>query len=150
MSGSSTSAASVKLPNASARAREPSSNRNCARSSACELRWGGTMPKRLPKPTLAEQVEEVLQAMLVSLQPRPEKAPHRDLAPLAGIARELRYLPRQEFRSALKSELQRSASMSTKEGTDSRAATAPAKALHYMRPGFTSITPDLIHKDASY
>ena len=107
------------------------------------------MPKRLPKRTLAEQVEEVVQAMLVSLQPRPEEAPHRDLAPLAAIARELRYLPRQEFRSALKSELQRRASMSTKEGTDSRAATAPAKALHYMRPGFTSITPYIIVKGAS-
>src|SRR5437763_10094167 len=104
-----------------------------ARSSACVRRWEAAVPERLPKRPLAEQVEEVVQAMLVSLQPRPEEAPHRDLAPLAAIARELRYLPRQEFRSALKSELQRRASMSTKEGTDSSAATAPAKALHYMR-----------------
>lgn len=106
------------------------------------------MPKRLPKRPIAEQLEEVVQAMLVSLQPRPEKAPHRDVAPLLAIARELRYLPREEFRVALKSDLQRRASMPTNEGTQSFAV-APAKTAHYMRPGFTSITPYIIVNGAS-
>ena len=106
------------------------------------------MPKRLPKRPLAEQLEEVVQGILVSLQPRSEALPHRNLAPLAAVARELRYLPREEFRSTLKSNLQRRASMSANEGTQS-SAVAPAKAAHYMRPGFTSITPYIIVNDAA-
>jgi len=102
----------------------------------------------MPKRPLYEQVDEVVQAMLVSLQPRPEKAPHRDVAPLAAIARELRDLPREEFRATLKSNLQRRASMSTKEGAES-SAVAAAKAVHYMRPGFTSITPYIIVNGAA-
>ena len=102
----------------------------------------------MPKRPLYEQVDEVVQAMLVSLQPRPEKAPHRDVAPLAAIARELRDLPREEFRATLKSNLQRRASMSTNEGAES-SAVAAAKAVHYMRPGFTSITPYIIVNGAA-
>src|SRR5205823_114874 len=119
-----------------------------ARSSACVRRWEAAVPERLLKRPLAEQVEEVVQAMLVSLQPRAEKVPHRDLAPLAAIARALRYLPRTEFRAALKSDLQRRTTMPMNERTEST-ATAPAKAVHYMRPGFTSITPYIIVNGAS-
>jgi len=96
----------------------------------------------MPKRPLAEQLEEVVQAMLVSLQPRPEAQPHRDVAPLLAIARELRYLPRAEFRATLKSDLQRRASVPINEGTESSAAAA--KAVHYIRPGITSITPYII------
>lgn len=106
------------------------------------------MPKRVPKRPLAEQLNEVVQAMLVSLQPRPEKSSHRDVAPLLAIARELRHLPREEFRATLKSDLQRRGSMSLKQGIESSAA-RPAKAVHYLRPGFTSITPYIILKGAS-
>jgi PhnB protein len=106
------------------------------------------MTKRRPKRPLAEQLEGVVQGILVSLQPRPEPVPHRRLASLAAIARELRYLPREEFRATLKSDLQRSASMSGNEGIESSAA-ASAKAVHYMRPGFTSITPYIIVNGAS-
>lgn len=106
------------------------------------------MPKRLPGRPLAERLEEVVQAMLASLQPRPEAAPYRDLPPLLAIARELRYLPREEFRATLKSDLQRRASMSANQGIESAAAT-PAKAVHYMRPGFTSITPYIIVNKAA-
>jgi hypothetical protein len=59
--------------------------------------------------------DEVVQAMLVSLQPRPEKEPHRELVSLMRVAQVLRDLPREEFRAALKSDLQRRASMN--EGT---------------------------------
>jgi len=106
------------------------------------------MPKRVPERPLAEQLEEVVQAMLVSLQPRPEASPHGDLAPLLTIARELRYLPSEEFRAALKSELQRRTSMSMNQGTEASAA-APAKAVRYMRPGFTSMTPYIIVNGAA-
>ena len=56
----------------------------------------------MPRRPLFEQLDEVVRAMLVSLEPRPEKAPHRDLRRLTAIARELRLLPRQKFRAALK------------------------------------------------
>src|SRR5207249_10911064 len=58
------------------------------------------------------QLDEVVQAMLVSLQPRSEKEPNRELASLQRVAQELRDLPREQFRAALKSDLQRRASMS--------------------------------------
>ena len=106
------------------------------------------MPKRAMKRPLAEQLDEVVEAMLVSLEPRPEAVPHRDLAPLLAVARELRFLPREEFRATLKSDLQRRASMSTNQGVESSAAVA-AKAAHYMRPGFTSITPYIIVNGAA-
>jgi PhnB protein len=100
------------------------------------------MPDRPPKHPLADQLEEVVQAMLVSLQPRPEASQHRSLAPLAAIARELRYLPREEFRATLKSDLQRRATMS--EGTSTGSAATRAKEFYYLRPGITSITPYII------
>lgn len=105
------------------------------------------MPERLPKRPLAEQLEEVVQAMLVSLQPRPEPSPHRNLAPLAAIARELRYLPREEFRATLKSDLQRRATMS--EATSTGSATTRARESLYLRPGITSITPYIIIERAT-
>ena len=100
----------------------------------------------MPKRPLREQVEEVVQAMLVSLQPRPEAAPHRDLAALMAVARELRSLPREEFRAALKTELQRRATMN--EATAAGVATSAAKEAYYLRPGITSITPYIIIKRA--
>ena len=103
----------------------------------------------MPRRPLFEQLDEVVRAMLVSLEPRPEKAPHRDLRRLTAIARELRLLPRQKFRAALKSSLQRRASMSMREGSESSVAAVPARAVHYMRPGFTSITPYIIVNGAS-
>jgi len=106
----------------------------------------------MPKRPLALQLDEVVQAMLVSLQPRPEKAPDRQLASLVRVARELRDLPREEFRAALKSDLQRRASMS--ESTAAAAAKtgtgeAQARAVHYMRPGLKSITPYIIVRGAA-
>src|SRR5260370_16873246 len=87
--------------------------------------------------------------MLVSLRPRPEESPDRELASLARVAQVLRELPREEFRVALKSDLQRRASMS--EG----AAAVPvgtgetkASAVHYQRPGLTGITPYILTRPA--
>src|SRR5260370_8782184 len=88
--------------------------------------------------------------MLVSLRPRPEEAPDRELASLARVAQVLRGLPREEFRVALKSDLQRRASMS--EGKAASAAgtgEAKAKTVHYQRPGLTAITPYIIVRPAA-
>jgi len=107
------------------------------------------MPKRLPKRPLAERVDEVVQAMLVSKQPRPEAVVRRDLAALTAIARELRYLPREEFRATLGSDLQRRASMSMKEGTVSSAAVVPAKTAQFRRENFPNIAPYFLVENAA-
>ncbi len=101
------------------------------------------MPKHLPKRALAEQVEEAVQALLVSLQPRPEAAPHRDLAALAAIARELRYLPREGFRAALKSDLQRRTSMN-----QTASSAAVAKPTQFRRENFPNIAPYFLVNNA--
>ena len=102
----------------------------------------------MAKRSLALQLDEAVQAMLVSLQPRPEKAPGRELTALVRVAQALRELPRKEFRAALKSDLQRRGSMN--EGTAAGAgAAAAARALHYQRPGLTSITPYVIVRRAA-
>src|SRR5260370_27601202 len=80
--------------------------------------------------------------MLVSLRPRPEEAPDRELASLTRVAQALRDLPREEFRVALKSDLQRRASMS--EGTAAAAGKTEHKTVNYQRPGLTAITPHII------
>jgi uncharacterized glyoxalase superfamily protein PhnB len=103
----------------------------------------------MAKRSLAMQLDEVVQAMLVSLRPRPEPAPDRDLASLTRVAQALRELPREEFRAALKSDLQRRTPMS--EGTAASAGTgeAQARAVHYQRPGLTAITPFIIVRPAA-
>ena len=102
----------------------------------------------MAKRSLAVQFDEVVQAMLVSLQPRPEKEPHRELASLMRVAQVLRDLPREEFRAALKSDLQRRASMN--EGTAAaKTGEAQAGAVHYQRPGLTAITPYIIVQPAA-
>src|SRR5207245_1103098 len=97
-------------------------------------RWRVAMPQR----PLSEQVDEAVQAMLVSLRPRPERDPSPSLAVLVPIAQVLRDLPRESFRIALKSDLQRRTSM------NEAVAPSPERSLHYMRPGFTSITPYIL------
>jgi PhnB protein len=100
----------------------------------------------MPKRSLALQFDEVVQAMLVSPRPRPEEAPDRELPALTRVAQALRDLPRQEFRAALKSDLQRRPTMS--EGT-AAAPTRGTTEVHYMRPGLTSITPYIIVQPAA-
>jgi PhnB protein len=104
----------------------------------------------MAKRSLALQLDEVVQAMLVSLQPRSEKEPNRELASLQRVAQELRDLPREEFRAALKSDLQRRASMSeSTAAAKTGMREAQARAIHYLRPGLTSITPYLIVRGAA-
>ena len=101
----------------------------------------------MAKRSLAVQFDEIVQAMLVSLRPRLEKAPDRELPALTRVAEVLRDLPREEFRAALKSDLQRRVSMS--EGKATAVGKVQDKAVHYMRPGLTSITPYVIARPAA-
>ncbi len=104
----------------------------------------------MAKRSLALQLDEVVQWMLVSLRPRPEETPDRELAALTRVAQVLRELPREEFRVALKSDLQRRASMS--EGTAAvpvGTGETKASAVHYQRPGLTAITPYIIVRPAA-
>src|SRR5260370_41457267 len=104
----------------------------------------------MAKRSLALQLDEVVQWMLVSLRPRPEETPDGELPSLARVAHVLRELPREEFRAALKSDLQRRASMS--EGTTAvpvGAGEAKARAVHYQRPGLMAITPYIIVRPAA-
>jgi len=103
----------------------------------------------MAKRSLAAQLDNVVDAVLVSLQPRPEEKPYRELAGLAEIARELRLLPREEFRVALKAELQRRITMSEGTATSAATGTAEAKTTYYLRPGLTSITPYVIVRRAA-
>jgi uncharacterized glyoxalase superfamily protein PhnB len=101
----------------------------------------------MPKRSLANQLDNVVQAILALLPPRPEEKPHRDLAALVRVAQALRELPREEFRAALKTELQRRTAMNEGPGQ----ASAPSGAVDYIRPGLTSITPYVvIHKAAEF
>ena len=104
----------------------------------------------MAKRSLALQLNEVVQWMLVSLRPRPEESPDRELASLTRVAQVLRELPREEFRVALKSDLQRRVSMS--EGTAAvpvGTGETKASAVHYQRPGLTAITPYIIVRPAA-
>jgi PhnB protein len=92
------------------------------------------MPKRGP----ADQLDQAIQAMLVSLRPRPEQRPSPALPALLRVAVVLRDLPRPEFRFQLKSALQRRTTM------NEAVAPSPEKMVHFMRPGFTSITPYIL------
>jgi uncharacterized glyoxalase superfamily protein PhnB len=65
------------------------------------------------------------------------------------VAQVLSELPRKEFRAALKSDLQRRGSMNEGTAAAGAGAAAAARALHYQRPGLTSITPYIIVRGAA-
>ena len=94
------------------------------------------MPKRSP----AVQLDRAIDAMLISLQPEPERHASPALAQLMPIARALRHLPRPDFKAALKSDLQRRTTMNE--------ATAPApdssRTAHFRRPGINNIAPYIL------
>jgi PhnB protein len=63
----------------------------------------------MPKPSMFEQLDQAIQAMLSGV-PAPSEAPE---AGLIAIARELLELPREGFKTSVKSELERKSSMAT-------------------------------------
>lgn len=89
----------------------------------------------MPKRSLAEQLEQVVQAMIE----RPGDAPSAaavELRELVQIATELRDLPRREFKQYLKDDLQRRAQMTTTVVTP-------------KREGFGSLTPYMVVRRAA-
>jgi PhnB protein len=80
----------------------------------------------------SEQLDQALAVLLANPDARPVVT--ADVESLLDVARELRGLPRDEFKSRLRGQLLRSVSMSD-EGT------ATAKSVNYIREGFHTITP---------
>jgi PhnB protein len=70
----------------------------------------------MPKPTLSEQFDRIVTALLASASAVPPNS-GKQLADVAAIAGELRMLPRQDFKASLKAQL---------EGRTPMASTAPA------------------------
>ncbi len=99
----------------------------------------------MPKRSLAEQLDRAIDAMLASLQPEPEPNPSPALAQLTPIALALRDLPRPDFKSALRSDLQRRASMNEASALASDSSKAP----HFRRPGFNNIAPYILVNGAA-
>ena len=80
----------------------------------------------------SEQLDQALAVLLANPDARPVVT--ADVESLLDVARELRGLPRDEFKSRLREQLLRSVSMSD-EGTPT------AKSVNYIREGFHTITP---------
>jgi PhnB protein len=98
------------------------------------------MSKRSP----AEQLDQVISALLSASQPLREPPSDRSIATLVSLVRPLRAMSRPEFKASLKSELQRRTTMNE--------ASAPAPAVsetpRFRRPGFDNIAPYFLVKDA--
>jgi PhnB protein len=90
----------------------------------------------MPKHFLAEQLDQAITAMLAS--PEDSSKSQRasasgNISELVSLVRQLRALPRPEFKAALKSDLQRSISMNE--------ATAASKSVQFRRANFPNIAP---------
>lgn len=81
-----------------------------------------------------EQLDQALAVLLANPDARPPVT--ADVESLLDVARDLRGLPRGEFKSRLREELLRSVSMSYESA-------ATAKSVNYIREGFHTITPYL-------
>ncbi len=89
----------------------------------------------MPDSELVEQLDRAIESMLAGSPPA--AAAEADLAALGAIAGRLRHLPSEHFKTRLKTELQRRASMSS-----------TASVLTSVREGFRTVTPFLIHEKA--
>ena len=88
----------------------------------------------MPKPSLAERLDQAIAAMLGSrLAPGQADVEVRELA---RIAAELRALPRKQFKESLKADLQRRAKMT-------------ATTVSFIREGFHTVTPYLVVNGAA-
>jgi uncharacterized glyoxalase superfamily protein PhnB len=84
----------------------------------------------MAKITLNEQLDRAVDALLASQDSSLPRASAK-IAPLVRVARELRGLPDEDFRTRLKTELQRRAEMAS-------------TAVKHIREGFHSVTPYII------
>ena len=90
---------------------------------------------------LVSQLDEAIDAIIARGEDITIPAARAELAQLAALGRELRMLPRDNFKSQLKETLRRSATMTT-TGTEAR------QSSKHLRPGYHSITPYLTVKRA--
>src|SRR5581483_6267456 len=88
----------------------------------------------MAKRSLVEQLDQAMDAMLAQPQAAPPEL-EASLAPLLRIAAELRDLPKQEFKSELKADLERSTAM-------------PVQTVNFIREGFHTVTPYLVVDDS--
>ena len=91
------------------------------------------MPKRYP----AEQLDLVISALLSRPQQHTAPRPSPSVAKIATLVRSLRDLPRPEFKSALKADLQRRTSMNEAAAP----SPAPKNPAQFRRPDFPNIAP---------
>src|SRR6516162_3926284 len=99
--------------------------------------------KAMAKRSLSQQLDELVDAVLAQPEvPEPALQPaEAKLAPLAHLAIRLRGLPRQDFKTRLKTDLERSAIMATKPVMTTKVRPIPE--------GFRTVTPYLCVKDAA-
>ena len=99
--------------------------------------------KAMAKRSLSQQLDELVDAVLAQPEvPEPALPPaEAKLAPLAHLAIRLRGLPRQDFKTRLKTDLERSANMATKPVMTTKVRPIPE--------GFRTVTPYLCVKDAA-
>src|SRR5262245_62702761 len=90
----------------------------------------------MAKSTLFEQLDQVVEAILAQPE-RPLRA-EGSLAPLARLARNLRGLPRENFKASLKADLEKEIAMTT--AVESAATTKAAVEEHYQ-----TLTPYIMH-----
>ncbi len=93
----------------------------------------------MAKHSLINQLDAALEAILAGSDASLPAADAK-LAPLLRLATDLRDLPSEEFRSRLRTDLQRRASMASQEAT---------KPVKYIREGFHTITPYLAVREAT-
>ncbi len=82
----------------------------------------------------SEQLDQALAVLIANPEARPQVA--AEVEPLLELARDLRGLPRDEFKVRLKEQLLRNVSMSEQSA-------AAAKSVNFIREGFHTITPYL-------
>ena len=86
--------------------------------------------------SIIDQLDDAVAALLAEREPAVNEA-DRELAELVAVARELRGLPSEQFRAALKEQLGGKDNMST-----------PSKSKKYKREGLYTVTPYIIAKPA--
>jgi PhnB protein len=84
--------------------------------------------------------------MLSALPSEPERQPWAGLAEVMTVAQALRELPRADFKTALRTELQRRTAMN--EGSAASPASG-ARSVHFVRPGFNNIAPYILVQGAA-
>src|SRR6266852_6970712 len=99
----------------------------------------------MPKRSLIDQLESAVQAMLARPEgglARPDKGFDPGLAPLLRIARDLRDLPREDFKIRLRTNLERSLQM--ENAAKQAISSAASKQADTMPSGYHTIAPYII------